>query len=148
MLSCLNRRPPGTCALMECFFCYEITHPTCVTDYGVEGVIRMDMPNSWECPRCIKTGAVKSEIEDYDDPTCAKIPKTEPVFSPSMTDQFGNQTSNRIPIASGADTDFKGYQVFYFIWCLFFKIYTFWNMFSVNYSCFRSKKNQTHQSKY
>jgi len=47
-------RPPGTCALMECKFCEEVTHPTCVTDYGVDGYIRMDLPNHWECPRCIK----------------------------------------------------------------------------------------------
>jgi hypothetical protein len=95
---------------MECFFCFEVTHPTCVTDYGVEGVIRMDMPNSWECPRCIKTGVVKSELEEEDDPTYNKIPKTEPI---SISDPLSsNQTSNRIPIASGPDTDFKGYQVF------------------------------------
>ena len=50
----LYSRPPGTCALMECKFCGEVTHPTCVTDYGVDGYIRMDLPNYWECPRCIK----------------------------------------------------------------------------------------------
>ena len=42
---------------MECKFCGEVTHPTCVTDYGVDGYIRMDLPNYWECPRCIKNKA-------------------------------------------------------------------------------------------
>ena len=56
-------RPPGTCALMECKFCGEITHPTCVTDYGVDGFIRMDLPNFWECPRCIKNRKESGESE-------------------------------------------------------------------------------------
>ena len=46
--------PTGTCALMECTLCKAIVHPTCMTDYGVDGFIKMDLPNSWECPRCIK----------------------------------------------------------------------------------------------
>ena len=35
----------------------------CVTDYGVEGFIKMDLPNSWECPRCIKAIQDKKERE-------------------------------------------------------------------------------------
>ena len=35
----------------------------CVSDYGVEGVIMMDMPNSWECPRCINAIQDKKEHE-------------------------------------------------------------------------------------
>jgi len=94
---------------MECLYCFEVTHPTCVTDYGVEGVIRMDLPNSWECPRCIKTGAIKNlEDENLCHTSSPKIIKTEPGTAFSMSENL----ANRIPIASGADTDFKGYQVF------------------------------------
>ena len=49
-------RPPGTCALMECAICFEATHPTCMTDYGVDGYIKMELPNSWECPKCVQSG--------------------------------------------------------------------------------------------
>ena len=93
---------------MECKFCFEVTHPTCLTDNGVEGFIRMDLPNSWECPKCVKLG-IKSEEEaedGADGPTAAKVPKTDP--SP---DENG-QSPQKMNIASGADANVKGYQLF------------------------------------
>ena len=33
-------RPPETNSLMECQRCMRTVHPSCETDYGVEGVIR------------------------------------------------------------------------------------------------------------
>ena len=33
-------RPPETNSLMECQRCLRTVHPSCETDYGVEGVIR------------------------------------------------------------------------------------------------------------
>jgi hypothetical protein len=91
---------------MECALCFEVTHPTCATDYGVEGFIRMDLPNSWECPKCIKANLAKKTDPD-EGPSPAKAVKTEPGTSAAAADT----TPDRIPIASGADTNFKGYQV-------------------------------------
>ena len=47
-------RPIETNNLMECSTCLEITHPSCHTDYGVEGQISEITPNSWFCPKCMK----------------------------------------------------------------------------------------------
>ena len=33
-------RPPETNSLMECSRCMRLVHPSCETDYGLEGVIR------------------------------------------------------------------------------------------------------------
>ena len=90
----------------------------CVTDYGVEGFIKMDMPNSWECPRCIKAIQDKKEkeLEEQDikeepasigadgQPLPPKIPKLEP---PAPLDPL------RRPISSGSDANTAGsYQLF------------------------------------
>ena len=47
-------RPAETNSLMECSTCLRVVHPGCETDYGVEGVIRSDLPNLWYCPKCMK----------------------------------------------------------------------------------------------
>ena len=47
-------RPIETNNLMECSACEEISHPSCHTDYGVEGQISDITPNSWFCPKCMK----------------------------------------------------------------------------------------------
>eukprot|EP00088_Acartia_fossae_P039647 TRINITY_DN4126_c0_g1_i2.p1 TRINITY_DN4126_c0_g1~~TRINITY_DN4126_c0_g1_i2.p1 ORF type:complete len:935 (+),score=174.46 TRINITY_DN4126_c0_g1_i2:37-2841(+) len=47
-------RPRETSNLMECSCCREVTHPTCHTDYGVEGQISEITRNSWFCPKCMK----------------------------------------------------------------------------------------------
>ena len=88
-------RPPGTCALMECKFCLEVVHPTCVTDYGADGLIRMDLPNFWECPRCV----VKNKNDEQ--PEAKKI-KTEE-----------QEEVERKPISAGSDANITGgYQLF------------------------------------
>ena len=102
---------------MECSLCMEVTHPMCVTDYGVEGFIKMDLPNSWECPRCIKEIQDKKEREQEeqdikeektttgpDGQPLPKIPKIEP---PPPQDPL------RRPISSGSDANVAGaYQLF------------------------------------
>jgi len=32
----------------------RVVHPTCETDYGVEGIISTLQPNTWHCPSCMK----------------------------------------------------------------------------------------------
>lgn len=51
-------RNDGPSSLMECSVCYEIAHPSCVQRLcpNVSGVVNEDMPNSWECPICCKSG--------------------------------------------------------------------------------------------
>uniref|UniRef100_A0A0K2TRG6 [histone H3]-dimethyl-L-lysine(36) demethylase n=1 Tax=Lepeophtheirus salmonis TaxID=72036 RepID=A0A0K2TRG6_LEPSM len=92
-------RPPGNSALMECCLCNELTHATCMTDYGVQGFVRMDLPNSWECPKCIKLGIKKEEQEMNDEPP-TKSPKAE------------NSNVLRKPVSVGCDANFTGYQLF------------------------------------
>ncbi|XP_049529879.1 jmjC domain-containing histone demethylation protein 1 [Anopheles darlingi] len=48
----------GPSALMECSVCYEISHPDCAQRVApeVQGVQNDDLPNSWECPTCCKSG--------------------------------------------------------------------------------------------
>ncbi|XP_073830990.1 lysine demethylase 2 [Musca autumnalis] len=54
----------GPSALMECSVCYEIAHPDCAlsaldgTEYAADakGIVNEDLPNSWECPSCCKSG--------------------------------------------------------------------------------------------
>jgi len=95
-------RPPGTCALMECKFCGEITHPTCVTDYGVDGYIRMDLPNFWECPRCIKNRKESGDLEAGPSPE-KMIKKEDP----------DEKDVEKKPITSGSDANtVGGYQMF------------------------------------
>lgn len=51
-------RNEGPSSLMECSVCYEIAHPSCVQRLcpNVSGIVNEDMPNSWECPACCKSG--------------------------------------------------------------------------------------------
>ena len=97
---------------MECSLCHEVTHPTCMTDYGVEGYVKMDLPNSWECPKCVKGGqATKLEpanangnghaITDDGGPA-AKLLKSE----------NGEPVPLKKAMSYGSDTSFTGYQLF------------------------------------
>ena len=89
---------------MECTLCKQIVHPTCMTDYGVDGFIKMDLPNSWECPRCIKLREdAKDELKDEPDggmlpPKVPKVEEPDPL---------------RRKLASGSDAVIAGtYQLF------------------------------------
>ena len=88
---------------MECTLCKQIVHPTCMTDYGVDGFIKMDLPNSWECPRCIKLREdAKDELKDEPDgmlpPKVPKVEEPDPL---------------RRKVASGSDAVIAGaYQLF------------------------------------
>lgn len=48
----------GPSSLMECSVCYEIAHPDCAQKQtqNANGVVNEDLPNSWECPNCCKSG--------------------------------------------------------------------------------------------
>ncbi|XP_053961055.1 jmjC domain-containing histone demethylation protein 1 isoform X1 [Anastrepha ludens] len=54
----------GPSSLMECSVCYEIAHPDCALSLldGTEdaadakGIMNEDLPNSWECPSCCRSG--------------------------------------------------------------------------------------------
>ncbi|KAG8200194.1 hypothetical protein JTE90_024977 [Oedothorax gibbosus] len=47
-------------SLMECSQCWEILHPKCLheknPDLPMESCINDDLPNSWECPKCVRNG--------------------------------------------------------------------------------------------
>ena len=92
----------------------------CVTDYSVEGFIKMDQPNSWECPRCIK--AIKDKKERQNDEVDTAI-KTEPNSSESNGQPLPAKLPKleprepmdplRRPISSGSDANVAGaYQLF------------------------------------
>lgn len=48
----------GPSSLMECSVCYEIAHADCAQKHtqNTNGVVNEDLPNSWECPICCKSG--------------------------------------------------------------------------------------------
>lgn len=48
----------GPSSLMECSVCYEIAHPDCAQKnvQNAKGIVNEDLPNSWECPSCCKSG--------------------------------------------------------------------------------------------
>lgn len=43
-------------SLMECTICNEIVHPGCIKMGKAEAVIDTEIPNCWECPRCMREG--------------------------------------------------------------------------------------------
>ncbi|XP_017492705.1 PREDICTED: jmjC domain-containing histone demethylation protein 1-like, partial [Rhagoletis zephyria] len=51
-------------SLMECSQCWEIVHPFCLNERHPEvtahnrGLLNKELPNSWECPKCVKSGNV------------------------------------------------------------------------------------------
>lgn len=50
--------------LMECRFCGEIMHPSCVEDNTAPCKIVTEINNCWECPKCFKEGEAASSVED------------------------------------------------------------------------------------
>jgi len=57
-------RPLETNSLMECTVCCRVVHPSCETDYGVEGVVSEKQPNTWHCPKCMKFSPPEEEPEE------------------------------------------------------------------------------------
>ncbi|XP_072350652.1 lysine-specific demethylase 2B-like, partial [Scyliorhinus torazame] len=41
-------------ALMECSACSEIVHPACLKMNISMGIISKELPNCWECPKCVR----------------------------------------------------------------------------------------------
>ncbi len=119
---------------MECSLCYEVTHPSCVTDLGVEGYVKMETPNTWECPKCVKSGrAVKLESDSLFTPSGLPVrPPPPPSQSgggdaaaddgPSPAKQIKTEEEgdaedprpgpDKKPVAYGADSTFTGPQLF------------------------------------
>ena len=99
--------------MMECTLCSEVVHPSCITDVGVDGYIKPQVPNSWECPKCVKSGkAVKLEpppltpsgvptsTASGDGPTPSKLIKTE------------SEEDDKKVMAYGGDSTYGGHQLF------------------------------------
>ena len=47
---------------MECRFCGEIMHPSCVEDNTAPCKIVTEINNCWECPKCFKEGEAVSQL--------------------------------------------------------------------------------------
>ncbi|XP_068245730.1 lysine-specific demethylase 2A-like isoform X2 [Palaemon carinicauda] len=45
-------------SLFECCVCYKVSHLSCLSNKfeNVDGIVNEDLPNSWECPECVKEG--------------------------------------------------------------------------------------------
>ncbi|XP_042885733.1 lysine-specific demethylase 2A-like [Penaeus japonicus] len=54
------QKPPQNVpsGLFECCICYKISHLKCLSSKydDVDGIVNEDLPNSWECPECVKEG--------------------------------------------------------------------------------------------
>ncbi|KAG1701334.1 Lysine-specific demethylase 2B [Nymphon striatum] len=93
-----NENEPESTSLMECSQCWEILHPECINvKYpGIEGNVNEDLPNSWECPKCVQkteetgsSGAVKPRsMKKYK--SIAEIP------SASRPDSMDESSSNSV----------------------------------------------------
>ncbi len=102
---------------MECSLCYEVVHPSCVTDQGVEGYIKMEVPSTWECPKCVKSGrAAKLEPTSQFTPSGLPVKKQEPDSddgpSPAKVIKTESVEEKKEPMAYGRDSTFTGPQLF------------------------------------
>ncbi|XP_042220286.1 uncharacterized protein LOC121865035 isoform X3 [Homarus americanus] len=45
-------------SLFECCVCFKISHLKCISNKfpDADGIVNEDLPNSWECPECVKEG--------------------------------------------------------------------------------------------
>ncbi|XP_071945261.1 lysine-specific demethylase 2A-like isoform X2 [Antedon mediterranea] len=52
--------------LMECHQCNDIVHPACLQAKGQphEGLVNKDLPNSWECPKCMAADSKSEKSEN------------------------------------------------------------------------------------
>ena len=93
---------------MECCLCHEVVHPGCVTDTGVEGYVKSELPNSWECPTCVRNGdAVKPEVKTEEDILGTGA-------TPNKLIKLNNsaQQPSKRAMAYGADSTYTGHQLF------------------------------------
>ncbi|XP_063608258.1 lysine-specific demethylase 2A-like isoform X1 [Penaeus indicus] len=54
-----HKPPPNVpSGLFECCICYKISHLKCLSNKyeDADGIVNEDLPNSWECPECVKEG--------------------------------------------------------------------------------------------
>lgn len=94
---------------MECCICYEVSHPTCITDLGVDGYIKMEVPNSWECPKCVKAGhAIKLEPPPF---TPSGLPSQAVEEPPNKLIKVESEVDKK-PMAYGSDSTYTGHQLF------------------------------------
>ncbi|EDW80528.1 uncharacterized protein Dwil_GK11583 [Drosophila willistoni] len=104
----------GPSALMECSVCYEIAHPDCALSQldGTEdaadakGIVNEDLPNSWECPSCCRSG----KNYDYKPRHFRARQKSSEVRRVSVshggTTGEGHETPNPLPPPVGQYNDF------------------------------------------
>ncbi|XP_066957915.1 lysine-specific demethylase 2A-like isoform X3 [Macrobrachium rosenbergii] len=55
----IQKPPPNVPnSLFECCVCYKVSHLSCLSNKfeNVDGIVNEDLPNSWECPECVKEG--------------------------------------------------------------------------------------------
>ncbi|XP_045134294.1 lysine-specific demethylase 2A-like [Portunus trituberculatus] len=54
------QKPPlhSPSSLFECCVCFKISHLKCISSKfpDADGIVNEDVPNSWECPECVKEG--------------------------------------------------------------------------------------------
>nr|XP_027219721.1 jmjC domain-containing histone demethylation protein 1-like [Penaeus vannamei] len=57
-----HKPPPNVpSGLFECCICYKISHLKCLSNkYEDADVCQRDLPNSWECPECVKKDIIRS----------------------------------------------------------------------------------------
>ena len=98
---------------MECCLCEEISHPTCVTDYGVDGFIKMDLPNSWECPKCLKVKEDLKAKEEVKDDVDSAAPSAAVGLLPAKVPKIEPEDPLRRKVSSGSDANITGsFQLF------------------------------------
>ena len=94
---------------MECCLCHEVVHPGCVTDTGVEGYVKSELPNSWECPTCVRNGdAVKPEVKTEEDILGTGATPNKLI----KLNNSAQQQPNKRAMAYGADSTYTGHQLF------------------------------------
>ena len=72
-------------SLMECSQCWEIVHPVCLKEkqphLSLESGRRDDLPNSWECPKCVAAAkTLPGTRARTQAPVCTKVLTQEREF--------------------------------------------------------------------
>lgn len=91
----------GPSALMECSVCYEIAHPDCAAQHAqnTNGVVNEDLPNSWECPTCCRSG----KNNDYKPRHFRARQKSSEVRRMSVSSDASSAIDHKHPVDSTAN---------------------------------------------
>ncbi|RWS16317.1 Lysine-specific demethylase 2B-like protein [Dinothrombium tinctorium] len=87
-LNTANAENDAQSSLMECSKCWEIAHPICLKEKNSfsmqEGIISEELPNSWECPKCVLFGKQNVPIKQRQNKQGSQSSSTSvPAFSSS-----------------------------------------------------------------